>query len=66
MLLDYEHPDSSAWQLQFVGQWSVKLGGGTEEIQCNIVGERVLGLPSEPRAGQDVPFRRALSGNAPP
>jgi acyl-CoA dehydrogenase len=65
MLLDYAHPDSSTWQLQFVGQWSVKLGGGTEQIQCNIVGERVLGLPSEPRVDKDVPFRQALPGYLP-
>jgi len=44
------------WQRVFLTAPSTSIRGGTDEIQRNIVGERVLGLPPEPRVDKEVPF----------
>jgi len=61
MLYDEDAIQHGYWQQQFLGQWSSRIGGGTEQIQRNVIGERVLGLPSEPRPGKDTPFRELPS-----
>ena len=38
------------WQSVFLGSRSETIWGGTAQVQRNIVGERVLGLPKEPGA----------------
>ena len=42
--------------LEFLTAPSMSIRGGTDEVQRNIVGERILGLPGEPRVDKDVPF----------
>lgn len=35
------------WQRSYFNAFSATIGGGTSQVQANIVGERVLGLPKD-------------------
>jgi alkylation response protein AidB-like acyl-CoA dehydrogenase len=60
LIADVLGPDA----LQSASEWEhiisylpgLKSAGGTEEILRNTVGERVLGLPPEPRLDKGIPF----------
>ena len=45
------------WPLQLLEQFSGTIGGGTSEVHRTMIGERVLGLPPEPRVDRDVSYR---------
>ena len=45
------------WGAHVLGAPGYRIAGGSDEVQRNIVGERVLGLPPEPRADKDVAWK---------
>jgi alkylation response protein AidB-like acyl-CoA dehydrogenase len=44
------------WQDLFLSAPSMSIRGGTDEILLNVIGERILGLPPEPRVDKGIPF----------
>ncbi len=51
-------------QVEFLTAPSMSIRGGTDEIQRNIIAERVLGLPPEPRVDTDIPWSVSRKRNA--
>jgi len=72
LALNIAGPGGVAWELgdgaaedrkrAFLQAPGISIAGGTTEVQKNIIGERVLGLPKEPQVDRDVPFRDLVVG----
>ncbi|MFM1752019.1 MAG: hypothetical protein RL119_981 [Actinomycetota bacterium] len=57
MLWSDDAPDDNQWGQHLLSQFAIRIGGGTDEIQRNIIAERGLGLPREPSNDKDIPWR---------
>jgi 3-oxochol-4-en-24-oyl-CoA dehydrogenase len=49
---------SGEWATGFLFSRALTIGGGTAEVQRNIIAERLLGLPKDPAGGDDHEARR--------
>lgn len=62
-LANADGPDGGRTADAFVFAPASSIYGGTDEIQRNVVAERVLGLPRDHRPDRGVPFREVLHGS---
>lgn len=57
-----DNPGDVTFQNTYMAMPGLRLAGGTDEILRNIISERVLGMPGEPRIDKGRPFKDIPTG----
>lgn len=55
-------PHEAAFQESLLSAPGYRIAGGSDEILKNIIAERVLGLPQDPRVDKNIPFQDIPTG----
>jgi len=65
VVFDEQLVESDAvFQNAYMQSPAMRIAGGTDEILRNIIAERVLGLPQEPRVDKGLSFNEIPTGSA--
>lgn len=60
-----EHPDAANANFDAAKAYMNSIGGGTDQIQRNIIAEKVLGLPKDQEVDKGIAFREVKSNSNP-
>jgi alkylation response protein AidB-like acyl-CoA dehydrogenase len=63
-MLKPDNLDVQSFHNAWLGAPGLRIAGGTDEILKNVIAERVLGLPQDPRADKNIAFKDIPSGNS--
>jgi len=58
---DPEEPEGAVTSTNYLNGRIISIAGGSDQVQRNIISERILGLPREPSYDADKPFNEVLA-----